>query len=75
MIRRLSGEIGYAIEALPPVALPRGFAWCPGCGPVAHETALAAAGQNRPLALILVYRSAVLGGDTRPVADLISGPR
>ncbi|KQP06932.1 cobaltochelatase subunit CobN [Methylobacterium sp. Leaf93] len=72
MIRRLSGEIGYVIEALPPVALPRGFAWCPGCGPVAHETALAAAGRDRPLALILVYRSAVLGGDTRPVADLIA---
>ncbi|KQO54664.1 cobaltochelatase subunit CobN [Methylobacterium sp. Leaf85] len=72
MIRRLSLEIGNAVDALPPVALPRGFAWCPGCGPVAHETALAAAGRDRPLALILVYRSAVLGGDTRPVADLIA---
>ncbi|CAA2102500.1 Aerobic cobaltochelatase subunit CobN [Methylobacterium bullatum] len=72
MIRRLSREIGNAVEALPPVALPRGFAWCPGCGPVANETALAAAGRDRPLALILVYRSAVLGGDTRPVAELIA---
>ncbi|MCJ2130058.1 cobaltochelatase subunit CobN [Methylobacterium sp. E-045] len=72
MIRRLSREIGHAVEALPPVALPRGFAWCPGCGPLPHEIALAAAGPDRPLALILVYRSAVLGGDTRPVADLIA---
>ncbi|WP_019905592.1 cobaltochelatase subunit CobN [Methylobacterium sp. 77] len=72
MIRRLSLEIGYRVEAPPPLALPRGFAWCPTCGPVAHETALSAAGAGRPLVLILVYRSAVLGGDTRPVADLIA---
>ncbi|WP_027171956.1 cobaltochelatase subunit CobN [Methylobacterium sp. 10] len=72
MVRRLAREIGHAVEALPPVALPRGFAWCPGCGPLPHKTALAAAGPDRPLALILVYRSAVLGGDTRPVADLIA---
>ncbi|MBK3420391.1 cobaltochelatase subunit CobN, partial [Methylobacterium ajmalii] len=49
-----------------PRALPRGFAWCPGCGP------LDALGPASPLprALVLVYRSAILGGDTAPAAAL-----
>lgn len=70
MLRRLGREIGYGLDAAPPRALPRGFAWCAGCGPVPVETALAAAGGARPLALLLVYRSAVLGCDTGPVAAL-----
>ncbi|GJE17800.1 cobaltochelatase subunit CobN [Methylobacterium marchantiae] len=70
MLRRLAQEIGYGLDAAPPIALPRGFAWCSGCGPVSAEIALAAAGLHRPLALLLVYRSAVLGGDTRPMVEV-----
>lgn len=139
MFRRLAVEIGQGGEAEPAVSLPRGFAWCPGCGPVALEVGLAAgrvgtfpsprlrgearrhlvvstgsageaeatvrglAGQSSPatpphlrlpprlapdkrgsafspqagrggepdaLALLLVYRSAVLGGDTAPFEAL-----
>ncbi|EHP83632.1 Cobaltochelatase, partial [Methylorubrum extorquens DSM 13060] len=59
LLRSLAAEAGAAFEPEPPKALPRGFAWCPGCGPVALETAMRAAGPG-PLALLLVYRSAVL---------------
>ncbi|MGT2482034.1 hypothetical protein ACU4GR_31555 [Methylobacterium oryzae CBMB20] len=34
----------------PPVPLPRGFPWCPGCGVLPLGTALAAAGTAVPLA-------------------------
>ncbi len=117
MFQRLTVEIGQGGEAEPPVPLPRGFAWCPGCGPVALDVALGAgrsgapfllsttviaseAKQSReaprlekarspgllrfarsdefgggngdvtPLALLLVYRSAILGGDTAPFEAL-----
>ena len=73
MLGRLAAEIGRPVVVEPPEPLPRGFAWCPGCGPVPVETALAAAGS--PTALLLVYRSAVLGGDTEPVAALAAALR
>ena len=69
LLRRLAREAGAAFEAEPPRALPRGFAWCAGCGPLALETAMAAAGPG-PLALLLVYRSAVLSGETAPALHL-----
>ena len=69
LLRRLAREAGTAIEAAPPRPLPRAFAWCPGCGPLDLDTALAAAGPG-PLALLLVYRSAVLSGETAPAARL-----
>jgi len=69
LLRRLAAEIGWPVEASPPRALPQGFAWCPGCGPVGLTRALDAAGP-RPLALILVYRSAVLSNDAAPAARL-----
>ncbi|MDR7036457.1 cobaltochelatase CobN [Methylobacterium sp. BE186] len=73
MLGRLASEIGEPAAVEPPEPLPRGFAWCPGCGPVSVETALAAAGA--PMALLLVYRSAILGGDTAPVAALAAALR
>ncbi|CAO4133806.1 cobaltochelatase subunit CobN [Methylorubrum extorquens] len=69
LLRSLAAEAGAAFEPEPPKALPRGFAWCPGCGPVALETAMRAAGPG-PLALLLVYRSAVLSGETAPALQL-----
>ncbi|GEP04115.1 cobaltochelatase subunit CobN [Methylobacterium oxalidis] len=73
MLGRLAAEIGRPVAVEPPEPLPRGFGWCPGCGPIPVETTLAAAGS--PMALLLVYRSAVLGGDTEPVAALASALR
>ncbi|CAO4162914.1 Aerobic cobaltochelatase subunit CobN [Methylorubrum populi] len=69
LLRRLAAEAGASCEAAPPQALPRGFAWCAGCGVLTVEAALRAAGPG-PLALLLVYRSAVLSGETGPAAQL-----
>ena len=68
MLRRLAAEIGRGEAPEPPRELPRGFPWCPVDGPVPLETALARA--DSPHAVLLVYRSAVLGSDTAPVAAL-----
>ncbi|WP_420870304.1 cobaltochelatase subunit CobN, partial [Methylobacterium crusticola] len=77
LLRRIAAEIGRPVVAAPPRALPRGFPWCPGCGPadLAAAVPAGAAGDGRgealfPAALVLVYRSAVLGGDTAPAASL-----
>ena len=69
LLRCLASEAGAPVTAAPPRALPRGFAWCPGCGTLPLETAQAAAGPG-PLALLLVYRSAVLSGETGPASAL-----
>ena len=84
LFRRLAAHIGDGGPVEPPLPLPRGFAWCPGCGPVAPDVALAAGRSAVPftqaiprppasqgaVALLLVYRSAVLGGDTAPFEAL-----
>ncbi|GAB6841458.1 cobaltochelatase CobN [Methylorubrum rhodinum] len=74
LLRRLAVEAGHALAPEPPLALPRGFAWCAGCGPVPVERAVAAAGPG-PLALLLVYRSAVLSGETAPALQLAAALR
>lgn len=68
-LRRLSAEIGWSMAALPPRDLPRGFAWDSSRGAVSLESALAGS-ESGPLALLLVYRSAVFSGDTAPIAAL-----
>lgn len=68
-LRSLAAEAGAAVAPEPPRALPRGFAWCPGCGPLSVEAAMQTAGPG-PLALLLVYRSAVLSGETAPATHL-----
>ena len=84
MLKRIAAEIGFATVVAPPEILPRGFAWCPGCGPVplkialsvgASALALAAPGRPAPLALILIYRSAALGGDGAPANALADALR
>lgn len=86
MLGRLAAEIGVSSAVEPPEPLPRGFPWCPGCGPLDLDVALAAgasplglaraaedrasADGPRPHALILVYRSAALGGDGAPANAL-----
>ncbi len=74
LLRRLAVEAGHALAPEPPRALPRGFAWCPGCGPVSVERGAEAAGTG-PLALLLVYRSAVLSGETAPAIHLTAALR
>ncbi|WP_298965481.1 cobaltochelatase subunit CobN [uncultured Methylobacterium sp.] len=67
-LRRIAAETGRPLTAAPPRALPRGFVWCPACGPAGAIPAAA----PLPRALVLVYRSAVLGGDTAPAAGLVA---
>lgn len=76
LLGRLAAEIGGTSPVDPPLPLPRGFVCCPGCGPVAMERAHAAGRPfqptpgHAPLALLVVYRSSVLSGDTAPIAAL-----
>ncbi|MCJ2043272.1 cobaltochelatase subunit CobN [Methylobacterium sp. J-078] len=76
LVGRIAAEIGYAGVVEPPLPLPRGFVCCPGCGPVEDGQALAAGRpfqtipEDAPLALLVVYRSSVLSGDTAPIASL-----
>ncbi|MDP4002410.1 cobaltochelatase subunit CobN [Methylobacterium sp. NEAU K] len=81
MLRLLAARIGAGDPVEPPQPLPRGFPWCPGCGVLPLATATEAAvtavpmAESKPLALVLVYRSAVLGGDTAPFVVLIEALR
>ncbi|WP_375465791.1 cobaltochelatase subunit CobN [uncultured Methylobacterium sp.] len=91
MLARLAAEIGFPTTVEPPQPLPRGFPWCPGCGPLPLETALAAGASPLGLAsptgsapmpdapetlvLVLVYRSAALGGDGAPANALAAALR
>lgn len=85
MLRRLAIRLGADGPVEPPQPLPRGFPWCPGCGVLPLEAALAAAATAVPLAgarsaaepvaLLLIYRSAVLGGDTGPFVALAAALR
>ena len=71
LLRRIRAEIGLAGGTAPPSPVPRAFAWTAERGPEEPDAVLARLPEDRPLALLLVYRSAVLAGDTRPVAALM----
>ena len=85
MLRLLAARIGAGGAVEPPQPLPRGFPWCAGCGVLPLATAIDAAETavplttrqtaTTPLALLLVYRSAVLGGDTAPFVALAAALR
>ena len=85
LLRVLAARIGCDLAVEPPRPLPRGFAWCPGCSVMAVDDAVAAAASAipfagsgapaAPLVLLLVYRSAVLGGDTAPFVALTAALR
>ncbi|KQO72989.1 cobalamin biosynthesis protein CobN [Methylobacterium sp. Leaf87] len=74
MLGRIAAEIGFPGTVEEPQALPRGFVCCPGCGPIDRDRALAAGRPLQagtvPLALLVVYRSAILSGDAAPLAAL-----
>ncbi len=85
MLGLLAVRVGAGGTVEPPQPLPRGFPWCPGCGALPLGVAVAAAetavpladmrATKAPLALLLVYRSAVLGGDTAPFVTLVAALR
>ena len=67
LLRRIAGEIGRDSTVEPPRPLPRAFAWTPERGrSSAPRPPWRACAPDRALALLLVYRSAVLAGDTAP---------
>ncbi|MDN3626907.1 cobaltochelatase subunit CobN [Methylobacterium isbiliense] len=71
LLRRIAAELGHPVAAEPPQALPRGFGWCPGCGVMeVARVPPRPAPDPSGTALVLVYRSAILGGDTAPAAAL-----
>ncbi|MGJ3264759.1 MAG: cobaltochelatase subunit CobN [Salinarimonas sp.] len=61
---------GRRAAIAPPIPTPRGFAWSQEHGPEEPEAALARLPEDRPLAPILVYRSAILAGETGPARAL-----
>ncbi|URD36988.1 cobaltochelatase subunit CobN [Methylobacterium tardum] len=85
MLRLLATRTGADLVVEPPEPLPRGFPWCAGCGVLPLDRAVAAAASavplagsrtpSTPLALLLIYRSAVLGGDTAPFVALAEALR
>ncbi|MFB0489663.1 cobaltochelatase CobN [Methylobacterium sp. OAE515] len=85
MLRLLATRTGADLAVEPPEPLPRGFPWCAGCGVLPLDRAVAAAASavpladcrtpSTPLALLLIYRSAVLGGDTAPFVALAEALR
>lgn len=85
MLRLLATRTGADLVVEPPEPLPRGFPWCAGCGVLPLDQAVAAAASavplagsrtpSTPLALLLIYRSAVLGGDTAPFVALAEALR
>ena len=50
MLRLLAARIGADCAVEPPEPLPRGFPWCPGCGVLPLDRAVAAAASAVPLA-------------------------
>jgi len=75
MLRLLAERIGAGWRVEPAVPLPRGFAWCSGCGPVGLDVALAAGASAVPLELPYPSPNALQGTsphswdhcDTHPV--------
>jgi cobaltochelatase CobN len=76
LLDRITAEVEEAdTPVAPPRPLPRAFPWTPDAGPEEPEAALARLGPARRLALILVYRSAVLAGDTAATEALAAALR
>ncbi|HEY8381485.1 MAG TPA: cobaltochelatase subunit CobN [Microvirga sp.] len=71
LLRRIAAEIGADTGPVePPRPVPRAFAWSAAHGIEEPEAALARIDNASPLTLLLVYRSAVLAGDTASLKAL-----
>jgi cobaltochelatase CobN len=76
LLMRIEAEIGDAeAVAEPPQPSPRAFAWTPEEEIAEPETLLARSSDQHPLAHVLVYRSALLSGDTQAVGALSAALR
>lgn len=65
LLRRVAGQIGWDVLAEPPRPAPRAFVVSSDRAEDAEEKALARLA-SRPYALLIIYRSAALSGDTAP---------
>ncbi len=70
LLRRIAGELGFDAVADPPEPLPRAFAVARDGASEPLEAALARLPKDAPYALLIVYRSAALCGDTGAVEAL-----
>ncbi len=71
LLARLGAEIGHPSASVePPQPAPRAFAWTPEGSVTEPESLLARLPGEHPLAHILVYRSAILAGDTQAIEVL-----
>ncbi|MFG1477855.1 cobaltochelatase subunit CobN [Xanthobacter sp. V4C-4] len=71
LLRRLARHCGVALDAPPPRPVPCLFRWTPGGGLLTDAAEPDAAAAGTPArALVLAYRSAILAGETAPLAAL-----
>jgi cobaltochelatase CobN len=70
MLRRIAGLIGREIETELPSAIPAACAWTGDHGIEDPATALSRLPSDKPLALVIFYRSSLLSGDTAPIEAL-----
>jgi cobaltochelatase CobN len=71
LLARIGQEIGQTgVAAEPPRPVPRAFAWTPDGGMAEPEALIERLGDEQPVAHLLVYRSAILSGDTGAVEEL-----
>jgi cobaltochelatase CobN len=76
LLVRLKSELDGALSPPPlPEPVPRAFAWAPERGAEDPQAAVQRLAGCAPLALILVYRSAILAGDTQAIEALASAMR
>ena len=76
LLVRLQSELDGAVPLpAPPEPVPRAFAWSPECGAQEPQAAVRRLAGSGPLALILVYRSAILAGDTQAIEALAAAMR
>jgi cobaltochelatase CobN len=68
LLQRVAQFLGLDCLVPPPLPIPRAFAWSAGAGPSQVSEACAALPASRPVAYLLVYRSAVLSGDAAAIA-------
>jgi cobaltochelatase CobN len=70
MLRCVAGLIGYKLDSEAPSLVAAACAWTSHGGSEEPAAVLSRLSAERPLALVLFYRSALLAGDTAPIAAL-----
>jgi cobaltochelatase CobN len=70
LLRRMAAEIGRDVRAEPPKPIPLAFVLSPRGAEETVEQALARLPADQPYALLILYRSAALSGDTAAMEAL-----